>query len=58
MSEWRVFYFRSHRKTGEGERRDQTVISSESEPTVEQVAEATGDAVLRLDGVEELPEVS
>jgi len=58
MTQWRVFYYRAHRKTGEGERRDQTVVSSESEPTLEEVAQATGDDVLRLDEVSALEEES
>lgn len=58
MARWRVFYYRPHRKAEDEERRDQIIVESESEPTPEQVAEVTGDRVLRLDGVEQLPEVT
>lgn len=63
MKRWRVFYFRPHRKQEGWETRDQVILESESEPTVEQVQEATSvvgsdgvtqDTVLRLDGVEEI----
>lgn len=58
MAEWLVFYYRHHRKGDDGvERRDRITISSETEPTVEDIAEATGDTVLRLDGVEQIEEV-
>jgi hypothetical protein len=56
MASWRVFYYRPHRKTDDGERRDQAIVESESEPTPEQVAEVTGDRVLRLDGAEQIAE--
>ena len=57
MARWHVFYYREGRKDGHDERRDQIIVESENEPTLEEVAEGTGDRVLRLDSVEQLPEV-
>lgn len=60
MARWHVFYYRAHRKATEDEpeRRDQAIIESESEPTLEAVAEATGDRVLRLDSINQIEEES